>query len=120
MVAFARTPSDLPPCAGRRLEGIHGFEITPLGARGTHVIHGVARERLLRGRFVTRHPDELIEDSGSRRRSRRLWQRLAAVSPVEHYQRRSRRALPVVILERAGPPVYARGSPPTLRPAFAA
>ena len=31
----------------------------------------------------------------------RLWQRFRAVTPVEHYQRRCRRALPVVVLARA-------------------
>ena len=40
----------------------------------------------------------------------RLWQRLAAVAPVDHYQRRCPRALPLVILEPAGAPVHARGS----------
>jgi F420H(2)-dependent quinone reductase len=48
-----------------------------------------------------------------------LWQRLAAVAPVDHYQRRSRRALPVVILEPAGAAVYERARPAMLRPAFA-
>jgi F420H(2)-dependent quinone reductase len=30
----------------------------------------------------------------------RLWRRFAAVAPVEHYQRRTRRRLPVVVLAR--------------------
>jgi deazaflavin-dependent oxidoreductase (nitroreductase family) len=50
----------------------------------------------------------------------RLWQRLAAVAPLDHYQRRSRRALPVVMLEPAGAAVYAGDRPARLRPAFAA
>ena len=32
----------------------------------------------------------------------RLWQRLSAVTPVEHYQRRTGRPLPVVVLTRSG------------------
>lgn len=39
-----------------------------------------------------------------------VWKRLSAVAPVDHYQRRSRRALPVVILRRsaAGAPLRDR------------
>lgn len=31
-----------------------------------------------------------------------LWRRLATLAPIDHYQRRTRRPLPTVILERAG------------------
>lgn len=33
----------------------------------------------------------------------RLWQRVAAVAPLDHYQRRTRRPLPIVVLERVDP-----------------
>jgi deazaflavin-dependent oxidoreductase (nitroreductase family) len=32
----------------------------------------------------------------------RLWQQFCAVAPVEHYQRRARRPLPIVVLTRGG------------------
>jgi deazaflavin-dependent oxidoreductase (nitroreductase family) len=32
-----------------------------------------------------------------------LWQRVAAVAPLDHYQRRTNRPLPIVVLERADP-----------------
>jgi F420H(2)-dependent quinone reductase len=33
---------------------------------------------------------------------RQLWRRLATVAPIDHYQRRTRRPLPIVVLERTG------------------
>jgi hypothetical protein len=51
---------------GGGLEGIHGFEITPLGARRTrltHVIRGrVGTKRLLWWAVVRRYHDAVIED----------------------------------------------------------
>jgi F420H(2)-dependent quinone reductase len=40
----------------------------------------------------------------------RLWRRFCAVAPLEHYQRRTRRTLPIVILTCAGAsaPLHAR------------
>ena len=48
----------------------------------------------------------------------RLWRRICAVAPVEHYQRRAGRKLPVVILA-AGAPVFDSPRLARLRPAFA-
>lgn len=47
----------------------------------------------------------------------RLWRRMCAVAPLEHYQRCAGRKLPVVIL-RAGVLVPASPRPARLRPAF--
>ena len=48
----------------------------------------------------------------------RLWRRMCAVAPLEHYQRRAGRKLPVVVLG-AGAPVFDGPRPASLRPAFA-
>jgi F420H(2)-dependent quinone reductase len=50
----------------------------------------------------------------------RLWRQFRVVAPTEHYQRRARRALPIVVLTRAGapPPSAAAGPLSTTRPAF--
>jgi F420H(2)-dependent quinone reductase len=52
----------------------------------------------------------------------RLWRRLRAVTPVEHYQRGTRRTLPVVILTPTGAAVRLRhrAPAPTPRPALQA
>jgi len=42
-----------------------------------------------------RRVEPLVADGAERER---LWRRLAAVAPLEHYQRRTRRRLPVVVL----------------------
>jgi NADH dehydrogenase FAD-containing subunit len=46
-----------------------------------------------------RRPVRPQEAAGAERE--RLWQRFAAVSPVDHYQRRTRRPLPVIVLAPA-------------------
>jgi deazaflavin-dependent oxidoreductase (nitroreductase family) len=46
-----------------------------------------------------RRPVRPLEAAGAERE--RLWQRFAAVSPVDHYQRRTRRPLPVIVLAPA-------------------
>ena len=73
-------------------------------------------------------PILVLETGGRRRRvtptiatggeHERLWQRMCAVAPVEHYQRRAGRELPVVILA-AGAPVVDSPRPARLRPVFA-
>jgi deazaflavin-dependent oxidoreductase (nitroreductase family) len=72
-----------------------------------HVLLGGRRQRITPSIAGTREHE-------------RLWQRLAAVAPDDHYQRRCRRALPVVMLEPARAAVYERARPARLRPAFAA
>lgn len=44
----------------------------------------------------------------------RLWEQFRAVAPIEHYQRRARRALPIIVLTRAGaaPPSATAGPCP--------
>jgi deazaflavin-dependent oxidoreductase (nitroreductase family) len=48
----------------------------------------------------------------------RLWRRMCAIAPVEHYQRRTSRTLPVVVLSSAGSAIPARQRPARLRPAL--
>jgi deazaflavin-dependent oxidoreductase (nitroreductase family) len=48
----------------------------------------------------------------------RLWRRMSAIAPVDHYQRRTSRTLPVVVLSRAGAAIPARERPARLRPAL--
>jgi F420H(2)-dependent quinone reductase len=48
----------------------------------------------------------------------RLWRRMCAIAPVEHYQRRTSRTLPIVVLSSAGTAIPARQSPARLRPAL--
>jgi deazaflavin-dependent oxidoreductase (nitroreductase family) len=49
-----------------------------------------------------RRPVRPLEAAGAERD--RLWQRFAAVSPVDHYQRRTRRTIPVIVLAPATGP----------------
>jgi deazaflavin-dependent oxidoreductase (nitroreductase family) len=46
-----------------------------------------------------RRPVRPLEAAGAERE--RLWRRFAAVSPVDHYERRTRRCIPVVVLAPA-------------------
>jgi F420H(2)-dependent quinone reductase len=52
----------------------------------------------------------------SNRERARLWRRMCAVAPVEHYQRRTSRELPIVILSCAGAGIPARKRPARLKP----